>query len=133
MASVGGRRTYLASSDETIQHACGPCKDDGETKEANYLCELCKIHLCFECRNDHKTFKATKNHSVVSAHLAQCTGSTATKSTFAILCDCNQKRGVEVYCEKHARLSVIHVKRLNTGIVKHARLKIKLTNIHRKI
>ena len=91
MASVDGSRSYLASSDEAIQNACGPCKDDGETKEAKYLCEFCKIYLCFDCRKDHKTFKATKNHTVVSAHLTQCTGSTATKSIFTILCNCNQK------------------------------------------
>ena len=101
---VSGSRSYLAGSDEVIQHACGPCKDDGETKEAKYLCEFCKVYLCFDCRNDHKTFKATKNHSIVSAHLTQGTGSTATKSTFAILCGCNQKRAVEIYCEKHGEV-----------------------------
>ena len=94
MASVDGSRSYLASSDEVIQHTCGPCKDDGETKEANCLCEFCKVYLCFDCRNDHKTFNATKNHSIVSA----------TQSIFTILCDCNQKRAVEVYCEKHAEV-----------------------------
>ena len=104
MASVDDSRSYLASSDEAIQNACGPYKDDGETKEAKYLCEFCKIYLCFDCRNDHKTFKATKNHSIVSANLTQCTGSTATKSIFTILCDCNQKRDVEIYCEKHAEV-----------------------------
>ena len=104
MASVDGNKSFLAGSDEVLQHTCGPCKDDGETKEAKYLCEFCQVHLCFDCRNDHKTFKATKNHSIVSAHLIQGTGSTATKSIFTILCDCNQKRAVEVYCEKHAEV-----------------------------
>ena len=104
MASVDGNRTYLASSDEVLQHTCGPCKDDGETKEAKYLCEFCNIYLCFDCRNDHKTFKATKNHSIVSTHKSRWAGSTATKGTFAILCGCDQKRAVEVYCEKHAEV-----------------------------
>ena len=97
MASVDGSGSFVASSDEILQHACEPCKDDGETKEATYLCEFCKIYLCFDCRNDHKTFKATKNHSIVSAHLAQVTGSTATKVTFAILCGCDKKQAVEIY------------------------------------
>ena len=101
---VSGSRSYLEGSDEVIQHACGPCKDDGETKEAKYLCEFCRVYLCFDCRNDHKTFKATKNHSIVSAHLTQGTVSTATKSTFAILCGCDQKRAVEIYCEKHGEV-----------------------------
>ena len=102
MASVDGNRSFLAGSDEVLQHTCGHCKDDGETKEGKYLCDFCQVYLCFDCRNDHKTFKATKNHSIVSAPLTQGTGSTATKSIFTILCDCNQKRAVEVYCEKHA-------------------------------
>ena len=101
MASIDGSRSYLAGSDEVIKHTCGPCKDDGEIKEAKYRCEICKIHLCFDCRNDHKTFKATKNHSIVSN---QGTGSTSAQGTFAILCSCDQKRAVEVYCEKHAEV-----------------------------
>ena len=104
MASVDGSRSFLASSDEVLQHACGPCKDEGETNEAKYFCEKCKEHLCFDCRNDHKKFKATKNHSIVSAHLTQGTGSTATKGAFAILCGCDQKQAVVVYCEKHAEV-----------------------------
>ena len=104
MASVDGSRSCLASSDEVVQHACGPCKDDGETKEANYLCEICKVHLCFDCRNDHKQFKATKSHSIISAHLTTGQGSATAKKVFAILCSCNQKRAVEVYCEKHVEV-----------------------------
>ena len=101
MASVDGSRSYLAGSDEVIKHTCGPCKDDGETKEANYFCEPCNVHLCFDCRNDHKTFKATKNHSIVSAHQPQRIGSASPKGAYRILCGCNQKRAVEVYCERH--------------------------------
>ena len=101
MASVDGKKSYLASSEEILQHFCRPCQDDGETKEAKYFCEVCKDYLCFDCRNDHKTFKATKKHSVVDVHVTKGTGSTATKGTFAILCGCDQKRAVEVYCEMH--------------------------------
>ena len=104
MASVDCSRSYLAGSDEVLQHICGPCKGDGETKEAKYLCEICKVYLCFECRNDHKTFKATKTHSIISAQFNEGTGSMATKGKFAILCGCDQKRAVEVYCEKHAEV-----------------------------
>ena len=104
MASVDGRRSCLVSSDEVIQHACGPCKDEGETKEAKYLCEICKVHLCFDCRNDHKQFKATKSHSIISANLTPGQGSSTTKKVFAILCSCNQKRAVELYCENHVEV-----------------------------
>ena len=101
MASVDGKKSYLASSDEILQRACRPCQGDGETKEAKYFCEVCKDYLCFDCRNDHKTLKATKHHSIVAVQETKGTGSTATKGAFVILCTCDQKRAVEVYCEKH--------------------------------
>ena len=101
MASVDGRKAYLSSSGEVLQYVCEPCQHDGQTKEAKYLCESCKVYLCFDCTNDHKILKATKFHSVVSAHQPQRIGSAVIKGTFSILCGCNQKRAVEVYCEKH--------------------------------
>ena len=101
MASVDGKKSFLASSEEVLQHVCRPCQGDGETKEARYFCEVCKDYLCFDCRNDHKTFKATKHHSIVAVQVTKGTGSTATKGAFVILCTCDQKRAVEIYCEKH--------------------------------
>ena len=101
MLSVDGKKSYLASSDEILEHVCRPCNDDGETKEARYFCEFCKDYLCFDCRNDHITFKATKSHSVVAVQVTKGTGTTVTQNAIAILCACDQKRAVEVYCEKH--------------------------------
>ena len=101
MASINGRKSYLAGSDEVIQYACGPCKNDGEIKESHYYCEDCKVYLCFECKDEHETFKATKHHSLIQAHMAQRVASAVSKGTFVILCSCDQKRAVEVYCETH--------------------------------
>ena len=99
-----GSKSLLASSDEVIQHTCGPCKDEGDTKEANYFCENCKEYLCFDCRNDHKKFKATKKHSVVPAHVTQGTDSVGTGRTISILCSCDQKQIVDIYCENHTEV-----------------------------
>ena len=101
MASVDGSRSYLAGSDEIIQHSCGPCGDEGEIKEGKYFCEVCNTYICYDCRNDHKQFKATKNHSIVSAHTSKGAGSTGTRGGFAILCGCDKKQSAKVYCEKH--------------------------------
>ena len=101
MASIDGRKSYLAGSDEVIQYACGPCKNDGEIKESHYYCKDCDYFLCFDCKDEHETFKATKHHSIIQAHLARGVASTVIKGTFAILCSCDQKRAVEVYCEIH--------------------------------
>ena len=104
MASVDGKKSYPASSEEILQHVCRPCQGDGEIKEAKHLCEVCKDYLCFDCSNDHKTFKATKHHSIVAVQVTKGGRSTTTKGTFAILCGCDQKRAVEVYCEKHGEV-----------------------------
>ena len=129
MASVDGSRSYLAGSDEVLQHACGPCKDDGETKEANYFCEFCNVGLCFDCRNDHKTFKATKNHSVVSMG----TNSAASKETFAILCGCDQKRAVDIYCEKHEEVICPSCEKIKHRNCKTCQIKDKVTKDTKKI
>ena len=104
MASVDGSRSYLAGSDQVSQHTCGPCKVDGEETEASYFCEVCSVCLCTHCRDEHKRFKMTKNHSVVSAHSIARQGSTVTMGTFAVLCGCDQKQAVKVYCENHAKV-----------------------------
>ena len=104
MASVDGRRSYLAGSDQALQHTCGPCKDDGEETEANYFCKVCSVYLCAHCRDEHKRFKATKNHSVISAHATSGQGSTTMKGAFVVLCGCGQKQAVEVFCENHVEV-----------------------------
>ena len=119
MASVDGSRSYLVGSDQVLQHTCGPCKDDGEENEATYFCEVCSVYLCAHCRDDHKRFKATKNHSVVSAHSVSRQGSTAVKGAFAILCGCDQKRAVELFCENHAEVMCSAC-----GTIKHRNCKI---------
>ena len=104
MASVDGSRSFLAGSDQVSQHICGPCKDDGDEKEASYLCEVCSVYLCSHCRDEHKRFKMTKNHSVVSAHSTSSQASTAVKRKFVVLCGCNPKQAVEVFCENHVEV-----------------------------
>ena len=65
MASVDGRRFYPGGSGLVHQHSCTPCKVDGRETEATYFCEVCSVHLCAQCRYDHNSFEATKDHSVI--------------------------------------------------------------------
>ena len=91
-------RILMTESEEILKHNCGPCENDGEKTNAEYFCEFCKVHLCIDCKNDHKSFKATKTHSVVSVAV----GSEAVR--FVVHCTCDQKRAVEVYWETHAEV-----------------------------
>ena len=127
MASVDGSKSLLASSDEVIQHTCGPCKDEGDTTEAKHFCENCKEYLCFDCRNDHKTFKATKKHSVVSAHVTQYTESADISGKFAIMCGCDQKQTVRIYCENHTEVICTSCETIKHRTCKTCPIKDKVT------
>ena len=130
MASVDGRKSYLAGSDEVIQYACGPCKNDGETKESHYYCKDCEVYLCFDCRGEHETFKVTKHHSLIQAHLA--TGAAEViMGTFAILCSCDQKRAVGVYCETHLEVICLSCKTIKHRSCKTCPIRDKI-NKHTK-
>ena len=131
MASVDGRKSYLAGSDEVIQYACGPCKHNGETKESHYYCKDCKVYLCFGCRDEHETFKITKHHSLIQAHLATGAASEVIKGTFAILCSCDQKRAVEVYCETQLEVICLSCKTIKHRSCKTCPIRNKI-NKHTK-
>ena len=131
MASVDGNTSYLAGSDEVIQYACGPCKNDGEIKESHYYCKDCDYFLCFDCKDEHETFKPTKHHSLIQAHLATGVASAVNKGKFAILCSCASKRAVEVYCEKHMEVICPSCKTIKHRSCKTCPIKDKI-NKHTK-
>ena len=131
MASVDGNKSYLAGSDEVIQYACGPCKNDGEIKESHYYCHVCDYYLCFDCKDEHETFKPTKHHSLIQAHLARGVASAVNKGKFAILCSCASKRAVEVYCEKHMEVICPSCKTIKHRSCKTCPIKDKI-NKHTK-
>ena len=45
---------------------CVPCLLDHKTSKASCFCITCSEHLCMICQNDHKKFKVTRNHTVIS-------------------------------------------------------------------
>ena len=103
MASVDGAKSYLEGSDEVPLHICGPCKDDGDDKEAKYWCEQCNEYLCSGCKDYHKKFKATKTHTILPGKPSK-KESIAPESTFIVTCNCNKDRGVEIYCKDHSEV-----------------------------
>lgn len=53
----------VVSSDK---HLCGPCESDGRRQAANHYCETCSEYFCNSCRNEHKSFKISKDHKIWS-------------------------------------------------------------------
>ena len=53
----------VVSSDE---HLCSPCETDGRRQAANHYCETCSEYFCNSCRNEHKSFKISKDHKIWS-------------------------------------------------------------------
>ena len=45
---------------------CVPCLMDHKMSKASCFCITCSEHLCTICQNDHKKFKVTRNHNVIS-------------------------------------------------------------------
>ena len=133
MAAVDASKCVQASSDEVRQKACGPCEDDGKTSDANLFCEICKVYLCFDCTKDHKAFKATKNHPIISTDLVPAQGSASSNAAFAILCSCNQKRAIEIYCEKHDQVICTICEAMNHKSCKTYQVNDKVTRDARNV
>ena len=64
MASVDGSKTTHASSDQTFDYYCGPCKTEGKEIEARKYCEDCVEYLFDSCVNVHRKFSLLKYHKV---------------------------------------------------------------------
>ena len=98
MASVDGSKSLLAASDELCDNICGPCKSEGNKKEARQYCVDCSEYLCGSCVNFHGKLPTLKHHKIVSAN----TVSVGTSRRLTIYCGCNKNKEVEFYCAGHA-------------------------------
>ena len=82
------------SNDKSRTSPCEACSYDKVTgkKAATVYCVECQQKLCQTCEQDHKKFKGTRRHSIVS------TGDESVKETFFEALPAN--------CEKHTRDSL---------------------------
>ena len=60
-----GSRTAPASSDKGYDHVCGPCSMNGVDKDAKHYCRDCRQNICDTCKDYHRKFAGTKNHTIV--------------------------------------------------------------------
>ena len=66
MASGGGSRSVLGSSDEVLDLTCGICIKKGKHREAKTFCKDCEGYLCISCTDTHIRFPAQRNHKTIS-------------------------------------------------------------------
>lgn len=98
MASVDGSKSLHKASDESFDHLCGPCNNEGIVKEAKQYCGVCSEFLCDQCVSHHRKFPLLKSHKIVPAH----TVSVNSTCRLSINCGCNNNRETEYYCENHS-------------------------------
>ena len=56
--------TAPASSDKGYDYLCGPCRTDGVDKEAKHFCQDCRQKICNTCKDYHRKFAGTRNHTI---------------------------------------------------------------------
>ena len=70
-----GSHTVPASSDK-VYHLCESCIEDGVDKEARHYCKDCRQKICDACKDNHRRFAVTRNHTIspVNTGLATASG-----------------------------------------------------------
>ena len=114
MASVDGSKSLQKSSDGSSEFECGPCRYDGETKEAIVYCFECDDYLCSSCESTHRKLPISRNHQVVSGGAMPRKSSFNTEPPnkfFIAKCSCNGKAAT-IYCRGHNDVICIDCQRL---------------------
>ncbi|XP_063397147.1 uncharacterized protein LOC134681446 [Mytilus trossulus] len=76
---------------------CDPCSGEGTSSAAIRFCSDCEEHLCKDCVEYHKKFKATKSH-----HLIDLTSILKSKIPIAkSCCEVHQHVPLDFYCTQH--------------------------------
>ena len=99
MASIDGSRSLHITSDQAPDNLCDPCRFGGIENNGSHYCKTCREYLCMNCKESHKRFKVSRNHTIVSSTDVAPDGQNA--STFEVYCACDQSCEVAIYCESH--------------------------------
>ena len=79
---------------------CDPCTSDGKKEFALSWCVNCSEALCQQCQQDHKKFKALRNHKLLDLNSAKIREATSTLSGF-IPCSEHPSSQAQVFCRDH--------------------------------
>ena len=67
-----GSHTVPASSDK-VYHLCESCIEDGVDKEAPHYCQDCNQKICGTCKDHHRRFAVTRNHTISPINMGLAT------------------------------------------------------------
>ena len=104
MASVDGSKSSQGASDELYNIICGPCQTDNLDKQGNHYCNECREYLCNSCKDAHRKFAISKDHTILSGKQIPVRTSGSQRPGFAIYCSCNKNQQVEFFCEDHTEV-----------------------------
>lgn len=101
MASAAVATSGKAGSDDASLRICERCDESEKDREAKYYCEDCSENLCNTCADSHKKTKATRKHTLALVSFTLLQEGEEHKKTFTVICNCDLKREVQIYCEEH--------------------------------
>ena len=103
---------------------CNACQRENETESAQSYCVDCSDALCKSCERQHKKFKSSRNHKIVS--LSDLESADSPIPSGDVYCLDHLDKRVEAYCSDHSMVCCItcvtikHRKCDNVGTIEDA-------------
>jgi len=93
----------LPNPSESSRDICDVClEDNNETvmdiSKANMYCADCKQMLCDECCRQHRRFKPTKNHNMLSIDEYQVSSDNEGTNLSPSVCNLHDQKVLDIYC-----------------------------------
>ena len=66
-------QTVQSNSDKGYDHLCGLCSMEGVDKKAKHYCQECKQNICELCKDYHRKFAGTRNHTISPINMGLAT------------------------------------------------------------
>ncbi|XP_052807345.1 uncharacterized protein LOC128236498 [Mya arenaria] len=96
----------LSDQDRTF---CQPCSEEGENIDADAFCTVCKEFLCSTCENEHRTFKATKRHTLIDkTNMPTSMTEKSHKEDTNVQCDIHPNEFIKYFCPAHETINCGH-------------------------
>ncbi|VDI53600.1 tripartite motif-containing protein 2/3 [Mytilus galloprovincialis] len=81
---------------------CNACQLSSVSKTAVSWCTVCCEAYCIECVKDHRKFRMTLNHKIISIEELKSCESMVGKSGI-VFCDEHPDKAIEVFCKDHSK------------------------------
>ncbi|XP_076106114.1 uncharacterized protein LOC143074643 [Mytilus galloprovincialis] len=81
---------------------CNACQLSNGSKTAESWCIVCCEAYCTECVKDHRKFRMTLNHTIISIEELKSCKAMVGKSGI-VFCDEHPDKAIEVFCDDHSK------------------------------